>query len=164
LEQDLDEDATAGCRVVDIQLDRGHHVPRDRLGADHVPEEARNVSQLIGLVPVDFVVVLVECGGEEILPQTVDSREPLAKPSVEFEIRALLRTAFDDHVGKLVLEAAGNRHFHHLMGALLEIGRRHDREVYRLAQLDKVGIGLVDHLGLLFFFLFLGAFFAGVTP
>jgi hypothetical protein len=60
LEEDLDEDtAAAGCFFF-VEMDYGEDVPAYGVGAEHVAEEAGDVSETICFVAVDCIIVFGE--------------------------------------------------------------------------------------------------------
>lgn len=158
LEEDLDEDTATGCRLLLIHVDDRHDMPANRVGADHVAEEASNVAESVCLVAVDCVVVLGECSFEEVRPEAIDLSKSFTDQAVELRIRALLGATFDDHRWELGLEASGQRDLHQFVTAFFEVDTRHDCQVYRPPQVHKVCVGLILDIHLpLFLRLFIGA-------
>ncbi len=137
-------------------MDDGQHVPADGVGRETVGPEARNVPQLVGLVPVDGVVILGERLLKQVAPHAVEPREPLAYQAVELEVRLGLGAALDNHAHKLRLLAGREAQLHQLVRRLLRVGARHDGEIDGAPEVDQVRVALVldlDGLGLLVFLL-----------
>ena len=146
LEEDLDEDAAAGGRLVLVEVHHAQHVPGDGVAAEHVPEEAGDVAQPVGLVAVDRVVVIGKRLLKQLCPQPIQLRKALASQAIELGISALLRAALDDHGRKLRLLAGGQIDLHKLVAAFLKVDARHDGQVDGAAEVDEVGVGLIFDL------------------
>lgn len=158
LEENLDKNPAAGCRFLLVHMDNRHDVPANRIGADHVAEEPRDVAQSIGLIPMDCVVVFGKSSLEQVGPQTVDLREPFANEPIELRVRSLLRATLDNHGRQFVLETSRQGYFHQLVTAFFKVDTRHDRQIDRSSQIDQVCVALVFDVHLLFFVLvFIGA-------
>lgn len=99
LKKDFNKDTTAGSRLLLVQMDNGENVPPDSIGAQHMAEEASNVTQAVRLVAMNGIVILGERGLEEITPETVELCKPLSDQTIELRVGAFLRTALDDHGG-----------------------------------------------------------------
>lgn len=66
-------------------------------------KEFGNVTESVGFVSVDRIVVCAEGFFEEFGPETVELCETLTDQAVEFAVCALLGAALDDHGAELQL-------------------------------------------------------------
>jgi hypothetical protein len=69
-----------------------------------MPEETGDVTQAIGLIPVDCRVIIRERLLESICPDTVEFAEALANEAVEGRVGTLLGATFDNHVDEFNLK------------------------------------------------------------
>lgn len=83
LEENLDKDTTARCCLLLIHMDDRHHMPANRVSAEHVAKEAGNVAKPVRLVPMDRVVVFDERSLKQVRPETIDLGKPFSNQSVE---------------------------------------------------------------------------------
>lgn len=65
-------------------------MPPNSICAQHMAKEASNVTQPIRFVAMNSLVVLGECGLEEITPETVELRKSLSDQTIELRVCALL--------------------------------------------------------------------------
>jgi hypothetical protein len=73
-----------------------------------VPEKAPDIAQLVGLVPVDRVVVFAKGFLETIGPDTIQLAEPFTDQAVKVGVGAFLRATLDNHVAQLNLFVSYN--------------------------------------------------------
>ena len=93
----LDEDTTTARRFVFVHFDDTEHLPGNRIRRQHVSEKSCNISQPVGLVSMNCVVIVPKCLLKGISPNTIQFAEPFPDEAIELGIRPFLRTAFDDH-------------------------------------------------------------------
>lgn len=105
LEENFDKDTTARCRLLLIHMDDRHHMPANRVSAEHVAKEAGNVAKPVRLVPMDRIIVFGERSLKQVRPETIYLGKPFSNQPVELRVCALLRATLDDHGWKLWLQA-----------------------------------------------------------
>lgn len=143
LEQDLNENTTARSRLVLVQVDDGEHMPPNRVSAQYVAKEARNVAQPVGFVAVNGIIVFRKGLLEQVTPETVELRKPLSDQAIELGIRPFLRATFDNHGRQLRFLARRKGDLHQLVATFFKIHTRHDRQVYRPPKIDQIRVALV---------------------
>lgn len=107
LEQNLDEDTGGRCGFVLVEMDAGENMPAEGVRGEHVSEELGNVTDLVGFVAMNGVIILPEGVLEEVGPHAVDFGEALAYQAIEFGVGALLGTALHDHGTQLGFHTGG---------------------------------------------------------
>lgn len=105
LEENLDKDTTARCRFLLVHMDDRHHMPANRVGAEHMTKEAGDVAKPVRLVSVDRVVVFGKRSLEQVRPETIDLGKPFPNQPIELRVCALLRATLDDHGWEFRLQA-----------------------------------------------------------
>lgn len=80
---------------------------KDRPGysirGEEMSEESSDITQFVGFVPMDGVVVFRKRLLEVVTPNPTDLAESFTDETVELRVRTLLRTTFNDHVTELDL-------------------------------------------------------------
>lgn len=148
LEQNLDKDPrTAGC-VFLIHVDNGQRGPADTVSREEVAKEPSNVSESIGLITMNGVVVVAKALFEVFGPFPMQFAEAFSHVAVEFAVGAFLGATLDDHVAQLDILAFGDLELEQLVNALFEIERGHDGQVDGPTQVDEVGLGSIVDLEL----------------
>lgn len=61
-------------------------------------EETTDITELVGLISMNGVVILLECFLECVGPDSMKFAESLADETVKIRVRSFLRTAFDNHI------------------------------------------------------------------
>lgn len=120
--------------------------PGDAVRGEKVTKESTDVTQFIGLVSMDCVVVPLERLLEVFSPNPVQFAEPFANETVELGVGSFLRTTLHDHVAHLDLQcqspplfpkrrlpthllAFGNVDLHELVHRFFEVELRDECEL-----------------------------------
>lgn len=90
-------------------------VPSNSVGGKHVSEEPSDVAEPVCFIAMDGFVVCCEGLLKEIRPETVQFGETFADEAVELGVGSFLRTAFDHHGAKFMLEADRKSNLHKLL-------------------------------------------------
>ena len=101
-------------------------------------EDVSEVSNFVGFLLEDVIVVVEKGLDEKFLELLVDQAKPLSEQPEEGLVNPLHHGALEDHIDKLVLVALGYVHLQDFMGALLEVDRGLDGQVDGLPQVDQV--------------------------
>lgn len=88
---------------------------------EEMAEQVSQVSDLIGLLIEDVIVVLEERSLEEFLELVIVDAEAFSKQAEEGLVDTLHHAAFEDHIDQLMLVTFCDVHFEDLVGALLEV-------------------------------------------
>lgn len=67
-------------------------------------EETTNITELVGLISMNSVVIFLECFLECVCPDSMKFAESLADETVKVGVRSFLRTTFDNHITEFNLE------------------------------------------------------------
>lgn len=67
-------------------------------------EETTNITELVGLISMNGVVIFLECFLECVCPDSMKFAESLADETVKVGVRSFLRTTFDNHITEFNLE------------------------------------------------------------
>lgn len=106
-------------------------------------EEACDVPQTVGLIPMNGIVIFGKRLLEEIGPEAVELCKALTNKPKELGVGLLLRAAFHQHRWQFVLLARRQVDLHELVNRFLEVQARLNRQVDGLAQIDKIGVRLI---------------------
>jgi hypothetical protein len=98
LEEDLQEHSGSSCSGIGSESDGLKDAPVDDLAMEEVAEEVGEVSDLVGLLVEDVVVVAEEGPLEEFLEFVVVDAETLGEQAEEGLVDALHHAALEDHV------------------------------------------------------------------
>jgi hypothetical protein len=121
LEENLDEDTTAGCSFFFVEVHNREDMPSNGIGSEEMAEETCDIAKAIRLVPVDGIIVLREGLLKQICPKPIDFGEPFANETIKFGEGAFLGAALNNHRGQFWLLPRRKRNFHQLVTALLRI-------------------------------------------
>ena len=83
VQHDLDEDTATRRSVFFGQLDALHDGPVDRVGGEEMTKEAGDITETVGFVAMDGVVVVGERLLEALVPDAVQLAEALSNETVE---------------------------------------------------------------------------------
>jgi hypothetical protein len=86
LHQNLDEDTTTTCRIIFVHFDAFKDGPGNGIRGKHVAKEPGDITEPVGFVSVDGVVVVDESLLEAIGPDAVESAETFPDEPVESRI------------------------------------------------------------------------------
>ena len=90
LEQDFDENTAARGGFIFIQMNYRKNVPSDCISTQQMSKETCDVSQSVGLVSVNCVVVLSKGLFEQVSPQTIQFCESFPNEAKELGVCFLL--------------------------------------------------------------------------
>jgi hypothetical protein len=62
------------------------YCPGNTIGCEEVTKESTNVSELVGLVSMDGIIVLLECFLEVFRPDSVEFTESFSDQTVELRV------------------------------------------------------------------------------
>jgi len=151
LEEDLDEDTATRCCFLLIEMHNRKNMPANSIGAEHMTEEASDISESVRFVAVDSIVVFHKRGFKLIDPKTVQLRETFSDESVELGVGSFLRATFYDHRWQFRFLTCGEVDLHEFMTALLKVNAWHNGEVDCPAKINQIRVRLI--LDLQFFLL-----------
>lgn len=111
LQNDLQEDTATTGRIVLVQLDHFKDGPAYGIGGQLVSEETANVSETVGLVSMDGIVIGLEGLFETFSPGRIRLvTESLSHQTVELGVGSLLRATLDNHVAEFDLAFQDDQH------------------------------------------------------
>jgi hypothetical protein len=137
-------------------MHNGQYVPSNCVRTEEMTEKPSNVSESVGLIPMDGVVIFGESLFKLIGPKAIDSGKTFANQAIKLGIRSFLRTALNDHRWKFGFLTGWKRDFHQLVDTFLGVYAGHNCQIYRSPKVDEISVGLIlDLQRCLFFFLFI---------
>lgn len=97
------------------------NTPVNHLAMEEMAEQVGQVSDLIGFLIEDVIVVLEERSLKELLELVIVDAEAFSQQAKKSLVDALHHAAFENHIDQLMLITFGDVHFEDLVRALLKV-------------------------------------------